>query len=384
VPPRSPHALPIPAAVARRFVVRALGLETPHPSVAAALAHHGFVQLDPINVCGRMHDLILRNRVAGYREGDLLRHLHGPHLEIGRPLAPGQRAAFEHHLPGSGTLSALPLEAWPHLTSAMEERARRRSGWARRLSPSERRLADRILAELAERGPLTADDIDHDGRAPTAWGTQGRVVKTVLEKLFLHGRVLLAARRAFRRVYDLPERVLPATVLSAPRPAAADTARFLALLRLRQRRLAVLRRAELALVGDLVQPLRIDGCPPCHCLREDVPLLLAAREAPGARAVRLLAPLDPLVYDRRLTSALWGFDYTWEVYTPPARRVRGYYALPVLAGERLVGHVEPRADRELGRLLVLSRSLARGVAVQPAVRDLARFLGLGPSRATRG
>lgn len=90
---------------------------------------------------------------------------------------------------------------------------------------------------------------------------------------------------------------------------------------------------------------------------------------------RLLAPLDPLIYDRRVTRALWDFDYTWEVYTPPAKRVRGYYALPLLSRGELAGHVEPRLDAKAGRLEVLSKSIRRGHASAAAVKELARFLG---------
>ncbi len=92
--------------------------------------------------------------------------------------------------------------------------------------------------------------------------------------------------------------------------------------------------------------------------------------------VRLLAPLDPLIYDRTLTSRLWEFDYTWEVYTPPSKRVRGYYALPVLAGTRIVGHVDPKAERETRRLRIQSRRIQRGHRVAHAVRQLAEFLGV--------
>jgi uncharacterized protein YcaQ len=83
-------------------------------------------------------------------------------------------------------------------------------------------------------------------------------------------------------------------------------------------------------------------------------------DAPPAADALLLAPLDPLIYDRKLTLRLWGFDYVWEVYTPPARRKRGYYALPVLAGTEIVGHVDPKADRERRRLVVVSREVRRG------------------------
>jgi hypothetical protein len=91
---------------------------------------------------------------------------------------------------------------------------------------------------------------------------------------------------------------------------------------------------------------------------------------------RLLAPLDPLIYDRKVTTMLWGFDYTWEVYTPAHKRVRGYYALPVLAGTELVGHVDPKADRPARKLRVISRRIRRGHKVAPAIQKLAVFLGL--------
>jgi hypothetical protein len=102
----------------------------------------------------------------------------------------------------------------------------------------------------------------------------------------------------------------------------------------------------------------------------------AVAEAGPAPAPLLLAPLDPLIYDRRVTSQLWNYDYTWEVYTPPAKRQRGYYALPVLAGTELVGHVDPKADRPARRLIVMSRSVRRGHKVAPAIAALAGFLGL--------
>ena len=129
-----------------------------------------------------------------------------------------------------------------------------------------------------------------------------------------------------------------------------------------------------------MQSVVIDGCPPLYCLREDVPLLAAGGDGladlQNSLPLALLAPLDPLLYDRRLTRQLWGFDYTWEAYTPPAKRKRGYYALPVLAGTELIGHINPKIDREARRLRLLSRSVRRGHRVAPAVRQLARFLGL--------
>ena len=360
---------------------RAVLLDKPAPDIATALAHHGFVQIDPINVCGRMHDLILRNRVRDYREGGLMRHLHGADAT---PLPAAQRTAFEHHLPDTNVLAAFPLDAWPHLLAAMHRRSRTAGPWTGKLTRPERTLADHILAELAARGPLSSDAFDDPRRSRRVWGA-ATLAKTTLQKLFFHGRVLISRRVAQRRFYDLPERVLPAAILASPALDPRETARWLAVLKLRQRRLALLKRDELHAVADLVQPLSVAGCPTLHCLRTDLPLLDAAsaetqnskpQTQNPSEAPLLLAPLDPLIYDRRVTQTLWDFDYTWEVYTPPARRVRGYYALPLLAGDAIVGHVDPKADRANRRLIVVGRSVRRGHRARPAVNSLATFLGL--------
>jgi hypothetical protein len=385
--PLRSRVVPAPLAVtplaARRFARAALHLDTPHPSLAAALAHHGFVQIDPINVCGRMHDLILRPRVAGYREGDLMRFLHGDAgtsaASAPAPLPASARTAFEHHAPDTGNLAAFGFEAWPHLQAAMRARSRRTSAWSGRLTPRERALAPALRREIAARGPLGAEDFSDTRRAHRrVWGA-ATLVKSTLQKLFFHGELLIAERHANRRRYALPDRVLPAAVLAQPAASTAETARWLVLLKLRQRRLATLKRTELPLVADLVQPLAVPGCPPLYCLRTDLPLLEAARAAesePPPPAPVLLAPLDPLIYDRRVTAALWNFEYTWEVYTPPHKRVRGYYALPVLAGTELVGHVDPKADRPARRLRIVSRQVRRGHALAATVRAFARWLGL--------
>ena len=366
--------LAVSVAAARRFARGATALDRPLPDIAAALEHHGYVQIDPINVCGRMHDLILRNRVAGYREGDLMRHLHGP--DEGPPRPAEMRAAFEHHLPDTAVLVAFAPDAWPYLQHAMKARTRRSGAWSGRLTAREAALAETLLAEIAARGPLGSEDFDDPRRARRVWGA-AKLVKSTLQKLFFHGRLLIARRVNNRRRYDLPERVLPAPVLARAPATADETGRWTALLKLRQRRLVQLKRDELRAVADLVQAVRLTDAdaPLLHCLRSDAALWEATDAGVPAEPL-LLAPLDPLVYDRRVTAALWGFDYTWEVYTPPAKRVRGYYALPVLVEHALVGHVDPRADRVAGKLVVESRRVGGRHRVAPAVDALARWLGL--------
>ena len=375
-----PAALSVTKITARRFVRHAVGLDVPFPDIASALAHHGYIQIDPINVCGRMHDLILRNRVSDYRVGGLMRHIHGECAAL-----PAEaRTAFEHHLPGSSVLTAFPLDAWPHLIAAMRDRTQRDSTWFGQLTSDERGLAKHILGELAARGPLSSSHIE-DNRASSldGWGTS-TLAKSTLQKLFFHGHVLIARRDGNRRLYDLPERVLPAATLASKEPDAIETARWLALTKLRQRRLITLKRDELNLISDDVQALTlIDAdAPTLYCLREDAPLLESCLDNGFSESIHphplLLAPLDPLIYDRRITSALWDFDYTWEVYTPAHKRIRGYYALPILSGHEFVGHVDPKADTKAKKLTIVSRSVRRGHSIAPAVKSLGTFLGLVP------
>jgi uncharacterized protein len=363
----------VSALEARRFLRRAHLIDSKAPDIGTVIAHHGYVQIDPLNVCGRMHDHILRNRVEGYREDGLMRHLHGEGAE-GR-LGPEERTAFEHHLPSTGILVAFPLEAWPHLHSAMRARTKLRNAWMGRLTPREREFSARIMERFAESGGLGPEAFADDRKGKRVWGS-ATLAKATLQKLFFHGRLLISGRQSNRRLYDLPERVLPGAVLAAREHTADETERWLALTRLRQHRLVALKRLEIPQVEDLVQPIEVEGGPVLYCLASDLHLFEAPGGSDGAEPL-LLAPLDPLIYDRRVTRELWGFDYTWEAYVPAPKRRRGYYALPVLSGTEFVGHVDMKADRMLGRLGIVSRRVRRGHGTAQAVRQLARFLGLG-------
>jgi uncharacterized protein len=356
--------LKVSALQARAFLRRAHLLDSRAPDIGTALAHHGYIQIDPLNVCGRMHDHILRNRVHGYTEDGLMRHIHGA-AGAGR-IPAEKRVAFEHHLPSNAILVAFPVDAWPHLHAAMHARTKVASRWMGRLTPREKELAALIMERFAVEGGLGPEAFADERKGRKVWGA-ATLAKSTLQKLFFHGRLLISGRQNNRRLYDLPERVLPAAVLAAPESSPAEIQRWLALTRLRQHRLVALKKADLSAVGDLVQAVEIEGCPKLYGL-----------PPPPHAGPLLLAPLDPIIYDRRVTRELWGFDYTWEVYTPAPKRKRGYYALPVLSGTELVGHVDLKADREKRRLGVVSRSVRRGHVTVPAIRMLARFLGLGP------
>lgn len=353
---------------ARTYARRLSGIDAPFENVRAALEHHGYIQLDPLNVCGRMHDLILRNRLLHYEKGQLLREIHAADNDSATP----KRLGFEHYIPGKGILAAWPMSALPYIQAYL--RRIHPSTTGRLLTDEDRPLADLILRQLEEHGPATSDQFEHEGRAQTAWGTDGRLVKHILEKLFAAGHILISARRDFRRVYDLADRVV-FPLAESKLPSDEEVQRWLALLRFRQRRLVSFRKSDSDLIGDSLQTIEVLNGPTLCCLKEDRGVFDKTLRTPDT-VLRLLAPLDPLIYDRVLTRRLWGFDFTWEVYTPSHLRKRGYYSLPALSGTEIVGDVEPRADWKSKKIVIQSKRLRRGYNAAPAVANLAEFLGL--------
>lgn len=365
----------IDRASARRFLLRALHLERPRTltGVAEAVEALEFVQMDSIDVCGRIHDLILRARIHDYRPALLARSLYEQPREL-----------FEYYSPN---LSALPLRDYPYFVREMRE------GRGKPLAQEHARVAELLLERIREEGPLRGRDAAAEhGRTLSGWGVSRSVAAHVLERLWLQGRLAVHHRERFERWYDLPERILPADLVALHRPGAPlpderEERIRRTRKRLRARRLFRPARTDAEALGpDSLVRVSVEGSArPWFVLAEDLPLLescSAPRVGAGAAEITLLAPLDPLVYDRERTRELFGFDYTWEVYTPAARRRWGYYVLPILFGERLVGRVDPRVDRRTGTLEIRSLVLESEADAEAVVHatavglvDLARFLG---------
>jgi len=347
-------------AACRKFLRHTLLLDQPLATTDDALRHHGYIQLDPIDVCGKMHDLILRNRVQDYQRDDLLKALYQRK----------ERAFFEHYI---GVLVALPVEDYRYLLPSMKRR-RTSDRYSGALDTDQKKMARKIIDRIRAEGPLSSADFQNSGSSQTGWGTTGTLAKTTLDKLFFHGRLLITRRDSFRRVFDLPERILPEPVLAAKPATPREVKRWLIEVRLRQRRLVTLNNAHATLAKDLIVKVKVADHAPVYCLQEDAPLLEAATDWSEPSATpHLLAPLDPIIYDRKITRRLWDFDYTWEVYTPPAKRVRGYYALPILSGTRIIGHVDPKMNRETG-VLAAKVVLEGGIKMNQELSKLASFL----------
>jgi uncharacterized protein YcaQ len=348
-------------AQARRITLAAQGfLDRPHASptmrtLVRTVARTGVLQIDSVNVLQRAHYMPLYSRMGPY-DVELL------HRASGR--RPRRLVEYWAHV-----AAYMPVELWPLMRHRMERYARDGHAWMG--LPERKELAASLVAEIAERGPSTSRDLD-DGlpREKVHWGWNWSETKQALEYLFLAGELTVAGRTPqFERLYDLPERVIPAEFLRAPTPLPADayrelvrraaasegvaTVRCLAdYYRLRQQPAAGVASVKVA-VDELVEagellPVRIDGWDRQAYLHRD------ARVPRRVEASALLSPFDPVVWERHRTEALFDFFYRIEIYTPEHKRIHGYYVLPYLLGDRIVARVDLKSDRRSGRLLALS------------------------------
>ena len=381
----------VSTAAARRIALAAQGFDRARPghalhsgSLKRAIDRLGLLQIDSVNVLARAHYLPLFSRLGSYDSAQL------DELAWGRK---SQRGLFEFW---AHEASLIPLASHPLWRWRMERAARAHTGDIKNKLHVFRRekgpFIDEVRRQLRDRGPLAASDLD-SGTAKTGpwWGWSE--AKYAMEWLFFAGEVTTATRRgAFERVYDLTERVLPASVLSLPTPEPAEAQRKL--VRMASRALGVAtagdlrdyfrlpvddfksRLAELVEAGELL-PVSVEGW------KQPAYLDPGARQPRQVDARALLAPFDPLIWERDRTERLFDFFYRIEIYTPVAKRTHGYYVLPFLLGDHLVGRVDLKSDRAHGQLLVHAVHFEKGVKsrevagpLREELRLMADWLGL--------
>jgi hypothetical protein len=363
----STDVLELTAEQARRFLVRRHFLAPPRAlppraeSVLRVVRELGSVQFDPLEVTGaRNDDLVLAARIRNYRRGWMERWLYGP---------PAERQLFEAY---NKSLNILPVEELPVHRVDWEHWAAR-EGVYYRLLKKQADVATAILDRLGREGPLPGSAFVERGADRLHWGW-GKITvpRALLYGLFRTGQIGIARREGNLRVYDRMEKLFPPELLETRLPEE-EVRRHQLLSRFRGVGLLGLRagaeiwsgtvpakeRARLTeeMVTDgALRRVRVEGVrDERYMLASDAPFLRGGSfRNPG---VALLAPLDPLVWDRELLRQLFDFDYVWEVYTPVKSRKHGYYVLPLLWGDRLVGRIEPRIDRKAGVLRVPSPRL---------------------------
>jgi uncharacterized protein len=355
---------------ARRFLVAHQLLAPPRAATAGpegvldVFRHFGSIQFDPIAVAGRTHDLVLHARVAGYDPAwcDELYE---------------RRQLFEAYNKG---LSLVPTEEFPWFRGILSRRPRQ-------TLEENADVATRVLERIRKEGPLSALDFERE-RGPTSdwFGVPSNTVREVLEAAAVTGALGLARREGNRRYYDLMERLLPADVLARQIPLH-DQIRHKLLSRYRAHGLLGISgtgdifsgigpskpdprvpgypgraalREELENDGEIVR-ISVEGMRgPRFVLRDKVELLAAPPDP--SPSVAFVPPFDALVWDRPLLKSLFGFEYVWELFHPPEKRRWGWYVLPILFRDRFVGRIEPRIDREGGRVEVIGLWWEEGFA----------------------
>lgn len=380
---------------ARLLLLHGLGL-LEDPLAASTLARTlatvrrlGFVQLDSINIVERAHHHILWSRLHGYRP----KILDGLHRS---------RRVFEHW---THDASLIPSELFPHWRHRFT-----RVAWGawiqRKLGEGHARLVDEVFDRVRREGPLLARDFEHNGRKSGAWW-DWKPAKTALEYGWRTGVLSVAGRGGpggFEKIYDLTERVLPAHhALPTPDPEVhLDWACRSAL-----ERLGAATAREIAGFWDLVLPARaaawcasarergeieeveVRSRKPSFALARWRERLAEAGERAGALSTRLriLSPFDPLIRDRARCERLFGFTFRFEAFVPHAKRVHGYYVLPVLemsrGGARFVARVDPKLDRDAGVLTInrvwwepgVAATRARVRALDECLERYAAFVG---------
>jgi uncharacterized protein YcaQ len=370
------------ALVAQGFVGRERNGATANwTRIESAIAKMNLLQIDSVNVLERSHYLPVFARVGHYSHDTLDQRTFGKR----------KRRFFEYW---AHEASLLPLEFYPLLRWKME-RALRGSGehkYLEKFAREQKTYVDQVRAHVKANGPTTLGDLPEPGvRNGTWWGWSNG--KIALEYLFHTGEVTAATRRVFQRIYDLPERVLPAETINAPALPEDEAVRRL--IDLSARAMGVASEADLrdyfrlpvdafkkalpqVIEEGLLVPVTVEGWKVKAYRHRDTG---APRKAGGHA---LLSPFDPLVWERTRAERLFDFRYRIEIYTPQEKRIYGYYVLPFLEGDRLTARFCLKADRQDGILRINAAHGEDGIdsvrtveAAVPELRRMAHWLGLG-------
>lgn len=318
----------------------------------------GCIQYDPIDVCGKNAELVLQSRIKGFTKNMLDDLLYKDRILIDYP---------------DKNLAIMPLEDWPYF-----ERYRQAARQHAKRYPGMEELTEQVRVHIQNHGALSSDDLKLDGnftwQSAIHWSGGNNISRSVLEQMYSTGELIIHHKKGTRKYYDIAEKYIQSNLLNAsePLPGELDHHKWRVLRRIgavgllwnrasdawlniwglkAEQRNVVFRHLldEARIVAIAVEQLKDT----LYCRSEDLPIIEAVLQNPEPKfRCELIAPLDNLIWDRKLISELFGFDYTWEIYTPAIKRKFGYYVLPLLYGESLIGRAEVIAERKSGTLVV--------------------------------
>ncbi len=376
--------LQIPRNEARRVLLHAQGLlddparkATP-AAVRKLIEKLGFVQVDSINVVARAQHLTLHSRLHGYRESHL------------RTLLEKRRDLFEHWTHDASAIPTAFFAAWRVRCARMADRPWLRNWCRKKMGPRHRAVLRRVHDRIADEGPLPSRAFENPrGSKPNSGWWNWKPAKAALEFLWIRGDLVVAARDGFQKVYDLTERVFP-EACAQPAPSEDEYIDWMCDQALK--RIGVGTPAEIAaFFGSITTP---EARAWCQGQRTDGDVLEArvgddgraafatrdwhrrARRAEQALEniavrplTRLLSPFDPVLRDRKRALRLFDFHYRFEAFVPAPKRRYGYYVLPILADDQLIGRCDAKLHRKEGRLEIRGLWWENGVRATRACKE---------------
>ncbi len=364
---------------ARRFLISRQGLlqgKRGKKGTLETIKQLECVQTDPINVVHRNQHLVLHSRVVDYKPSYLEELLYK------------DRRVFEYWC---NEKSIIPIEDFPYFRYRMQNPSQFHSPFYERIKRRRKELKDAVsyvLSEIRKHGSLSARELKQNGKV------KGRVATNVLNLLWDCGELMIRHAEGNRRYYDLTERVLPPNILEKETPSKEEYERFMihkylkayGLIDTRNWRfgwLPLKASQRKTIVKEMVEdnklcPVKIEGVKHVYYILEEHLSLLKNSDTSISEKVHFVAPLDNLLWNRRMISDIFDFNYAWEVYKVPEKRIYGYYVMPLLYGTRFIGRLDPKLDRQnkkmiINSLLLEEKDLDRGF-ISELAETLQRFL----------
>jgi hypothetical protein len=338
---------------ARQFLLLKQGLYGPKKfhgkiGILKFVQQASCVQFDPIDVCGKNHELVLQSRVEGFEKSQVYELLYQDKVLIDW---------FDKNM------SICLRKDWPYFSYQRE--------WALTEKKSHHAIPqaiDEVLNFIQENGEVTSKDLSMQEKVDWYWGVPSSLARAVLDTLYDQGRLVISRKQNTRKFYDLPERHIQEEVLEADNPNrtrhdqwcwkvlrriggvgmlhANNSYAYIGIDGLKAKE-----RGEVfatLLADERIKEVKVDGCKlPFYYLAGDQGLMeqvIAGLEE--SDRLEFVAPLDNLIWDRKMIEELFDFSYKWEIYTPIVDRKFGYYVLPILMGDRFVGRIEIKRDRK--------------------------------------